>query len=228
MGLNKSKGNMYNFVTHTWNTIKGKCYHDCSYCYMKRWGKQKPIRLDEKEFKTDLGKANFIFVGSSCDMFAEDIQKDWIVETLKHCDRYDNKYLFQSKNPKRFTAYIVDSVIYNKSIFCVTIETNRFYSEMGNTIDTYQRAEYLKTIGKHINTYITIEPIFDFDLYPFFNYLKLANPIQINIGADSGNNNLPEPPKEKILDLIKELEKFTKVKLKKNLNRLLEKNKDCK
>src|SRR3990167_1900105 len=30
--LNKQKGNMYGFVTHTWNPIKGKCSHNCSYC----------------------------------------------------------------------------------------------------------------------------------------------------------------------------------------------------
>ncbi len=41
MGLNKSNGNMYEWITHTWNTIKGECYHDCSYCYMKKWGKPK-------------------------------------------------------------------------------------------------------------------------------------------------------------------------------------------
>jgi DNA repair photolyase len=35
MPLNPSKGNMYPFVTHTWNPIRGKCPHDCSYCYMK-------------------------------------------------------------------------------------------------------------------------------------------------------------------------------------------------
>jgi DNA repair photolyase len=60
MGLNTSTGNMYSFVTHTWNTVKGECHHDCSYCYMKRWGKQKPVRFDKKELKTDLGKDNFI------------------------------------------------------------------------------------------------------------------------------------------------------------------------
>jgi hypothetical protein len=27
---------------------------------MKRWGKQKPVRFDKKELKTDLGKDNFI------------------------------------------------------------------------------------------------------------------------------------------------------------------------
>lgn len=42
MVLNEQKGNMYNFITHTWNPIKGKCWHDCSYCYMKKF-KQKPI-----------------------------------------------------------------------------------------------------------------------------------------------------------------------------------------
>lgn len=35
MALTKSRGNMYPFVTHTWNAIKGMCFHDCPYCYMK-------------------------------------------------------------------------------------------------------------------------------------------------------------------------------------------------
>ena len=39
---------MYPWVTHTWNVIKGKCPHDCSYCYMKRFP-QGELRFDEKE-----------------------------------------------------------------------------------------------------------------------------------------------------------------------------------
>ena len=31
--LNVAKGNMYEFVTHTWNPIKGICPHGCKYCY---------------------------------------------------------------------------------------------------------------------------------------------------------------------------------------------------
>ena len=34
--IKESKGNMYEFVTHTWNPIKGKCSHGCTYCYMKK------------------------------------------------------------------------------------------------------------------------------------------------------------------------------------------------
>jgi len=84
MPLNVSKGNMYSWITHTWNTVKGECPHGCTYCYMKRWGKQKPVRFDESELNTDLGTGNFIFVGSSCDLFASDIPDKWVKKTLSH------------------------------------------------------------------------------------------------------------------------------------------------
>ncbi len=65
MGLNEQKGNMYDWITHTWNPIKGICPHQCSYCYMKdHWKRMKPPRLDEKDLNTDLGEDNFIFIGS--------------------------------------------------------------------------------------------------------------------------------------------------------------------
>ena len=51
--------------------------------------------------------------------------------------------------------------------------------------------------------------------------IETIQPEWVNIGADSGYNNLPEPPKEKILQLIDELKKFTKVKNKENLSRLV-------
>ena len=71
--------------------------------------------------------------------------------------------------------------------------------------------------------YITIEPIMDFDLPEFITMIKHCKPRQVNIGADSSpkHNRLPEPPKEKILELIAKLETFTKVVQKKNLKRLL-------
>ena len=68
---------------------------------------------------------------------------------------------------------------------------------------------------------ITIEPIMDFDIFVMIEKIKEVSPFQVNIGADSGYNNLPEPSKEKILELILELEKFTTVFRKSNLGRLL-------
>lgn len=218
MGLNKSKGNMYDFITHTWNTIKGECPHGCSYCYMKRWGKQNKLRFDEKELKTDLGNDNFIFVGSSCDMWAKEIDDNWIGQTLYYMDNYrNNKYFFQTKNPNRILFWAMP----RNSVICTTIETNRFHLYMGNTPPVHQRASAMNAISDYLDTYVTIEPIMNFDLISMIELIKDCRPLQVNIGADSGNNNLPEPPKEKILELIAELEKFTIVKQKKNLKRLL-------
>ena len=63
----------------------------------------------------------------------------------------------------------------------------------------------------------------DFDLPEFIEMIQHCLPAQVNIGADSSpkRNKLPEPPREKILALIEELEQFTTVVQKKNLARLL-------
>lgn len=218
MALNPSNGNMYEFVTYTWNTVKGTCYHNCSYCYMKRWGKQQPARYDEKEIKTNLGFRNFIFVGSSIDLFSNDIPKEWIQKTLDHCMKFDNHYLFQTKNPSRLSEFELPT----NSVVCTTIETNRVYREiMGNSPLPTDRSIGMSKIN--LPKYVTIEPILDFDLNELLELISECNPIQVNIGADSGNNNLPEPSKEKVLKLIDELSKFTKVEQKKNLKRILKK-----
>lgn len=223
MGLNKSKGQMYDWVTHTWNVVKGECYHDCSYCYMKRWGKLNPVRFDKKELKTDLGKGNFIFVGSSCDMFAEDIPGKWIVKVLDYCDRFDNRYLFQTKNPERFNEFIYNKVINEKSVFCTTIESNRWYKDiMKNSPSPFDRIASVYDISCAIDTYVTIEPIMDFDLELMIDIIHACNPTQVNIGADSGKNGLPEPSKEKLLQLIEGLQEFTTIAKKSNLKRLLQ------
>ena len=215
MGLNISQGNMYEFVTHTWNIIKGECFHDCTYCYMKRWGKLNPVRFDKKELNTNLGEGNFIFVGSSCDMWAENIPDEWIFAALCHCNKFDNSYLFQTKNPHNIRRILVPN-----SHVCVTLETNRHYPEiMRNCPTPEQRVEQMKLIRHPL--YITIEPIMDFDLPVFIEMLKECEPIQVNIGADSGNHKLPEPPIEKVLELVAELEKFTTIHNKSNLGRLI-------
>ena len=220
MGLNKSKGNMYPWITDTWNTVKGACYHDCSYCYMKHWGPLNPVRFDEKELKTDLGKDKFIFVGSSCDMFAKDIPIEWIHKTINYCEEFDNKYLLQTKNPFRlFGSWITLKKI--EASYCVTIETNRYYPDiMALSPQPIERVNSFMDwdIG---DKYITIEPVMDFDLTSFMEMIKICEPKQVNIGANTSKIKLPEPSKEKILALISELEKFTKVKQKSNLARLL-------
>lgn len=227
----KKKSNMYNFVDATWNTVKGACPHGCSYCYMRRWGKQAPLHFDDQELKTDLGSGNTIFVGSSCDMWAWTVPGEWIMKTLEHCSKsIPNTFLFQSKNPARFPQFyghypyysshdrIVDNVI-----FATTIETNREEYIGKDAPAILDRYGGIETVCREDGgrCMVTIEPIMDFDLKPMIEMLSDIEPEQVNIGADSGNNHLPEPPAEKVRELIGELVLFTKVHQKPNLNRIL-------
>lgn len=208
---------MYDWITHTWNPIKGRCPHQCPYCYMKRFPVG-DLRLDEKELKVNLGEGNTIFVGSSTDMWANEVDSSWIEEVLFYCEGFDNKYVFQSKNPARFLA----SLDYLQgSIFGTTIETNRISIFSGGDYPAH-RARWLRDVWEeNHNTFVTIEPIMDFDLTELVRFIEHCKPEFVNIGADSGHNNLPEPSADKIRQLITELEKFTIVKQKSNLARLL-------
>lgn len=228
MGLNPTSGNMYEFVTHTWNIVKGKCYHDCSYCYMKSLNKnQKEAYLDKKELKTDLTKDKFIFVGSGTDLFAKNISSDWIKRNLDKCYEANNnlfgegnKYFFQSKNPRRFLEFI-EHPIFKESIICTTIETNRWIGEhMRNSPRIEDRVSAMEEIASlGFTTYVTAEPLMDFDLEEMIEFIRRCHPIQVNLGRESkGLVKLPEPDDKKIEELIKEVRKFTdRVVLKKNL-----------
>jgi DNA repair photolyase len=219
MGLNKSTGNLYEFVTHSWNPVKGMCPYACSYCYVerafRRFGKtQNSLRLDEKELQTNLGKGNFIFVCSGCDLFHPDVPDEWRIEVINKAARHDNKYLWHTKNPKRASGFLYPP----KSILCVTIESNIPWPGISKAPQPAERIAALKQWkGEKM---ITVEPIMDFDVMTFSEMIASCNPVQVNIGADSGSNHLPEPSTEKIGDFVDALRHFTRVYLKPNLRRL--------
>lgn len=215
--MRESKGNMYDWVSHTWNPIKGICSHDCVYCYMKKFP-QKPIRLEEKELLENLGEGNTIFVGSSTDMWAKDVPDEWIKKVLAKCRNFEgNTYLFQTKSPHRFWKF--SGEFPRNTIFGTTLETNRDTVEYSKA-DPYSRASNMQE-GFMERKMVTIEPIMDFDLEPFVEMIKAIKPEWVNIGADSKNHNLPEPSRGKVDALIIELLKFTEIKKKHNLNRLV-------
>lgn len=71
-----------------------------------------------------MGEGNF-----STDEWAANVPSEWIEQVLDYCDGFDNRYLFQSKNPPRFLEYLGHPVM-KKSVLCTTIETNRFYPDI--------------------------------------------------------------------------------------------------
>jgi hypothetical protein len=61
-----------------------------------------------------------------------------------------------------------------------------------------------------------------FNLDILLKLIKRCKPTQVNIGANSKRDmiKLPEPSQKEVLKLINELEKFTKIERKSNLNNL--------
>lgn len=226
--MNKAVGNMYAFLNadgwkgYTWNPIRGKCIHECAYCFVEdmanRYNRpQKPVHLAEDTLKDNLGEGNFIFVGSSIDMFAISTDFVWIEKVLTHCREYPkNRYLFQSKNPERMVGY--SWAMPKNSVLGTTIETNRIgFNYNAPSIESRR----LFIGASPYPRMVTIEPIMDFDLDIFVKLIRDIKPDWVNIGADSKGHRLPEPSPEKVKALIEELKKFTEVKLKDNLKRII-------
>jgi DNA repair photolyase len=217
--MKKATGNMYPFVTHTWNPVRGECPYCCIYCYTSRWGKLPPLHLDEKVLNENLRENNYIFICSGCDLFNPIIPDEWISKVILHTKKYNNTYLLHTKNPER--ALLWEQNITDNHILCVTIETHfeclyRDWS-MSRAPQISKRIQALKKWNHR--KMITIEPILKFDP-SFAEKLLLCKPEQVNIGANSGKLRLPEPNAQEIESLIYKLECNTKVVLKKNLKRI--------
>jgi len=222
MSLNR-QSQMYLWVTETKNPIRGRCYHDCVYCYVKTSRVKKLYQgepyLVGSFFKKGLGKDKTIFIGSCFDLFALSIPMIWDKRILAHCRKYPtNTYLLQSKNIK--VMYQYEPYFPPKIIVGTTAETNRHTGKISNAPHPVERLTWLSQFFL-LDKFISIEPIIDFDLDIFVSDIKRVFPKFVSIGADSKGHHLPEPPEGKIRELITELEKFTEVKLKKNLERLM-------
>jgi len=102
---------------------------------MKRF-KVGKLRLDKKCLKDNLGEGRIIFVGSSTDMWADEVPDKWIETVLNRCRFFHkNTYLFQSKNPIRFKGFLFPP----KTILGTTIEYDYIDSNITEAPDTSRR-----------------------------------------------------------------------------------------
>lgn len=210
----------------TWNMLGGECSHKCGYCSTKnlmrfpvmREKYSGPLKLYDAVLKKCPGEDKTIFVVGQNDLFAENVPSEWISTVLERCKAWNNTYFFQTKNPERFSDFMLQFP--ENTILCTTIETNRIYPQMGNTPPPTKRAIAMSRMSMFERN-VTIEPIMDFDLGRLRDLVWMIKPKKVYIGADSKNHHLPEPSKDKVLALIEELEKFTIVEKKTNIARLL-------
>lgn len=228
--LKKSTGNMYPWVTHTKSFLRGKCPHACSYCYVQAMASRFPnlrlrysgdVTLDCNELQENLGRNRTIFVEHMSDLFAREVPSEWISMVLRICSTYQNRYVFQTKNPARFSDFLAH--MFPGTILGTTIETNRNYASiMGNAPFPRGRYSSMLRLPRLFRICVTIEPILDFDLEVLSKWLIRLRPDFVNIGADSKGRGLPEPSPDKIRDLLETLTSAgIRIERKTNLDRLL-------
>lgn len=188
------------------------------------------LYLDERELKGTCPAKLFIFIGSNTDVFAAEMPSAWIKKVLDFCvdvtsnqkDDEKTRFLLQTKNPTRVLEFINHPLLKNgQAVVCTTLETNRHYPDIMNNAPLIKdRAKAMAAIADYgVKTYVTIEPIMDFDLDEFIGLLKMCKPEQVNIVAESQHFvQIPQPSEDKLTSLILQLLCFTKVTVKKNLN----------
>jgi len=152
-------------------------------------------------------------------MWAAEVPTEWIQKVIQHTKKYNNTYLFQTKFPIRFLEFIKD--LDQNYILGTTLETNRNHDLSMTPIPTERWMQFRSLKDYKVRMMVSIEPIMDFDLRDFLCMLQDIKPEFVSIGADSKNNNLIEPSSKKINELIYHLKEFTRIIIKKNLNRLM-------
>ena len=237
---NKKDSNMYPWISHMHSFIGGECSHKCQYCYVNNPYSGRPekytgsIRLIEEELKVNYDfKQNFpdgayLFIEHINDLWAMDVPREAIERILAHCNIWpNNTYVFQTKNPERYMNFI--SKFPPKTVLGVTLETNRIIPDISFAPNPHERFEaFMVTINAikarsdiDIKTFLTLEPILQFDMDVLVKWIAEIKPDFINLGADSKDHMLPEPTIDDIEELVIKLhETGIELREKHNLSRL--------
>lgn len=184
MGLNKS---LIEWCDYTANPVRGKCFHDCHYCYMtaqhKRFktGEEVTFHPEVLGNMQDYKKAATIFVGSSHDIFGAWVKEEWLTKILNNFVTTNKRRIYLTKNPERLPP--------RPPIIC----PSEFF---GASIDTVERALVTNQFRDRLD-FLSIEPL----LKDVSDYVDLRGIGAVIIGAQTGRGAF-KPPVEWVQKLI--------------------------
>lgn len=233
---NNKLGNMYK-ETKTWNPFIG-CRFDCTYCepsfkrQLKRvagiigcsnCGEYKPHTHPERLRK--LPSSSIIFVCGTGDInFCEPDYTRKIIDSIKrYKPRKEKTFYFQSKSPTYFSQFIGEFP--DNVILLTTLETNRDegYSTISKAPLPSKRFKEFYELD-FPRKVVTIEPVLDFDLEQFSDWIiqlhDQGNLEYVWFGFNSKTKSiqLPEPSQEKTQEFLDKLESTGIVVKEKRLN----------
>jgi len=194
----------------TWNVHVG-CDFLCTYCNARELAltrlKTSPRYRDgfhphlvKKELSKKFAPGDFVFVGYMGDIsFAK---RPVIVDlTWRISEQPEVDFLFCTKNPLYYWYW---HIVWPENLYLgATIETNRDYRLTRAPAPIY-RYEAMRALD-HPKKFLSIEPVCDFDLDEMLSWITEIDPQIIEVGADNYHNSLPEPPWDKVAQLLNSL-----------------------
>lgn len=208
----KATSHMY-AAAETWNPFKG-CEYDCSYCipsFQLQAKRQKHncmscYRYEPHEHPDRLAKipsSEIVFVCGNGDIsFCEPSYLRRIVEAISSRGGNQSFYL-QSKKPSCLKPHL--KMLPETAILVTTLETNRDegYDRVSKAPKPSQRFKQFVSLN-YPRKVVTIEPVMDFDVETFANWIVEINPEYVWLGFNSRDKqvHLPEPSPDKLREFV--------------------------
>jgi len=152
-----------------------------------------------------------IFVCSMGDLFCKEVPNEWIERIIeKASEATNNRFLFQTKNPRRLIDWLPDmDNLKQRPVLGTTIETNRDtpWSLAPTTTERYLSLWYSQdehAYGTH-DLFLSLEPLAEFDLETLTYMVTSLRPIAVEIGLENYSNTIPKPSNDSIRLLLEEL-----------------------
>ena len=234
----KKKGMYPN--TKTWNPAVG-CKFACKYCEPTfqaavAWSTQQrrvncdgclkyyPHEHPERLSKFPSEDIIFAFGNGDISFYSQEFVEKAIDSLIVHLQRSrkSKTVYFQSKDPKCLAKYFDRLIpIKDSVVMLTTLETNRDegYSDISKApLPSDRYRDFLNLDWKR--KIVTIEPVMDFDLDEFVNWIQQISPEAVYLGFNSKPEavKLPEPSPEKFWQLQNALSSFVEVRLKDTRN----------
>ena len=162
------------------------------------------------------GEGDFIFDCDMRDKYSPDVPDQMILRVYEwQASNRGALFLDLTKYPTRYPG--LQYRIPKNVVIGATIETNRpIPPEVTRAPSTDYRLMAMRYMAEHLDhwTFVSVEPILDFDVEEFVGALEKVRPWKVAVGYDNWRNRLTEPPLEKTERLIELLEEFTEVERK--------------
>ncbi len=213
----RTNSKMFPFIHGTVNPVGVKCPYNCLYCWARRLidrahftkYQTSTATLDTPLLNKPYVAGQFIFVEDLSDLCNPLVPDDMLQKVITFLPKKhpDTRFLFSTKNPRRYFKFSWPP----NAMLGATIESNRNYPQYSNAPRQIERLfamyDAYEAWSGGLKTFISVEPILDFDLDVFAYWLERIRPWGVAVGYDNYGNKLVEPRLAKTEELIKALEK---------------------